>query len=448
VVGAVGLTLPRGPYYDKELEFCISRSYGPGRYDSAYEEKGIDYPYGYVRWTENRNMRAFLRLVAEHRVQVRPLISHTFALEQAASAYDLITGKSGQPFLGVLFRYHDEPTPVKPAPEATAPSSFLLPIPIGVLGAGNFAQSMLLPYLKADPRARLEYVVTQTPLRAMDVKERFAFNRAGAISTDLLHDDVVRAVLIATRHDSHASLACKALLAGKSVFLEKPAALSEAELDELEQVYRSVPHPFLMLGFNRRFAPAVHDLLTFLAPCREPRLITYRVNAGQIPLEHWTQDPEQGGGRITGEACHFIDLLGVLANNPAVSVYAQALPDLGKYRQDNFSLTLRYADGTVATLHYTANGDRALPKEQLEIFCQGRAAVLRDFRELRLYAGGKEKIRRYPGQDKGHRAEMSAWLDALEKGLSEPVPFAQSLAVSRLTFATLRSLREGTVITL
>lgn len=450
VVGAVGLTLPREPYYNKEIEFCISRSYGPGRYDAAYEEKGLDYPYGYVRWTENRNMRAFLRLLADQQVRVKPLITHTFSLDQAAAAYDLISGKTGQPYLGVLFRYAEEPGP----PKSIELSGGIARIPgdtatiLGVIGAGTFAQSMLLPALKNDPRVRLDTVANQTPLRAMDAKERFGFRRAAASAGEVLDDPGISAVLIATRHDTHAELARKALQAGKAVFLEKPLALDDTQLAEVQQAYAAAPRPFLMVGFNRRFAPAVAEILSFLRDCREPRLITCRVNAGPVPLDHWIQDPARGGGRVIGEVCHFLDLLAYLAGGPAVSLYAQALPDLGKYRQDNLALTLTFADGSVASLLYAANGDRALPKEYLEVYCQGKVAVLRDYREVALIASGREKIKRFASQDKGHRAEMDAFLQALSQGSPEPVPFATAVAATRLSFAALRSIRDGEVIKL
>jgi polar amino acid transport system substrate-binding protein len=447
VVGAVGLHLPRSPYYDKELEFCISRSYGPGRYDPAYEEKGIDYPYGYVRWTENRNMRAFLRMIAERKVSLKPLITHTFPIQEAVQAYDLISEKLDQPFLGVLFQYPHSAVPADDQPNRPAGSAPMgsrqEKISLGVIGAGNFAQSMLLPHLHADLRVSLARVVNQTPLHAMDVKERFHFAAAGTAVDEVLCDEQTSAVLIATRHDSHADLACQALRAGKPLFIEKPLAMDEAELVEVEKAYHAADAPFLMVGFNRRFAPAVQSLRRFFAPSREPKLITYRINAGYIPLDHWTQDLQRGGGRIVGEVCHFVDLLGLLASSRLVSVYAQALPDLGKYRLDNLAVILRYADGTLGNLIYAANGDKALPKEYLEIYSQGLVGVLRDFREVSLIGQGKSTLQRFPSQDKGHKAEMDAFVSSLAAAAPEPVPFAEALAATRATFAILQSIQSG-----
>jgi predicted dehydrogenase len=282
----------------------------------------------------------------------------------------------------------------------------------------------------------------------LDVKERFHFSAAGASAAEVLQDDQIQAVLIATRHDSHADLACQSLRAGKPVFIEKPLAMTETELTQVQDAYREAPHPFLMVGFNRRFAPTVQSLRRFFAPSREPKLMSYRVNAGYIPLDHWTQDLERGGGRIIGEVCHFVDLLGYLASSRLVSVYAQSLPDLGKYRLDNLAVILRYADGSLASLIYAANGDKSLPKEYLEVYSQGRIAILRDFRELSMIAQGKTNTQRFPSQDKGHKAEMAALITALTSGAPEPIPFQESVEATRAAFAIIQSIQTGAVINL
>ncbi len=313
IVGAVGLNLPREPYYNKELELRLSRSYGPGRYDPAYEEKGMDYPYGYVRWTERRNMESFLALVAEGKVDLAPLTTHRFRLEQADEAYALIRGTNSEPYLGVLFEYPQAPIPEREKIMVTPRAEFIAgTLAVGVIGAGNFAQSMLLPTLQKNAQVTLQGVVTVTPLQSRDVADRFGFTYAASTYEDLLTDPAIKAILIATRHDTHASLVIEALEAGKAVHVEKPLAMTPAELVQVVQAYREAQSrdgAFLMVGFNRRFAPMTQMIHQFFAGRQEALSILYRINAGFIPLDHWTQDASQGGGRIIGEVCHFIDLL-------------------------------------------------------------------------------------------------------------------------------------------
>jgi len=451
VVGAVGLHVPRTPFYDKELTLRLSRSYGPGRYDPRYEEHGVDYPIGYVRWTEGRNLAAFLDLLRARRVDTAPLATHTFALDDAERAYALVTGKTQEPFLGVLLDYGLPPEGA-PAPVAGGAVQVRPAAPDGgrvgvaLLGAGSFAQSMLLPHLAGHAGARLRVVATPSGLTARSVAERVGFETATADMPAALADPAVGLVVIASRHDSHAALAAAALRAGKAVFVEKPLALTPAELAEVETAYAASPAPFLMVGFNRRFAPLVGELRRHLAG-GEPLLLHYRVNAGYIPLDHWTQDPAIGGGRILGEVCHFVDLLACLAGGPAVSVLAQAAPDGGRYRRDNLTVSLRFAGGSVGTVLYAANGDRSLGKERLEVFGGGRAAVLDDFHTLHLHAGGKTRTRR-AAPDKGHGAEMRALVDAVRAGQPSPVPFSESVHATRVTFAILESLNTGRAVDL
>jgi len=460
VVGAVGLTIPREPYYNKELELRLSRSYGPGRYDPTYEEKGLDYPYGYVRWTERRNMAAFLSLVAQGKVDVTLLITHRFKLEQAEEAYALISGAIQEPYLGVLFEYPQTFVGVERRVEI-APVREKTPgqLEIGVIGAGNFAQSMLLPHLKNNKQVILRSVATLSPLQSRDVAERFGFSFAASNHEELLMDPEIRAVIIATRHDSHADLAIQALQAGKAVHLEKPLALTLEQLDRVVAAYQqhtivasvqspisNLPSPFLMVGFNRRFAPMIRAAANFFAKRHEPLAMLYRINAGYIPLDHWTQDLEQGGGRIVGEVCHFVDLFQFFAGAQVQSVYAQALPNQGKYRDDNLTININLTDGSVGTILYVANGDKALSKEYVEIFSEGKVAIIDDYRCLTLVSGGRKKVSRNAGQDKGHKKEMIAWVDAIREGQAEPVPFFDAVAATKASFAVLRSLAEGQVV--
>jgi polar amino acid transport system substrate-binding protein len=452
VVGAVGMDIPRSAFYEKELDLRLSRSYGPGRYDPNYEEKGRDYPVGYVRWTENRNMAAFLDLVAQGKVDVKALITHRFKIDEAEKAYELIEGKTQEPYLGVLLDYglaeQDPGRPVQQEviqvhPVAAARDR----VGLALIGAGNFAQSMLLPHLKVDPHARLRTVVTAGGLTARSVAERAGFEQCASEPEAALNDPEVDLVVIASRHNSHADLTIRALEAGKAVFVEKPLALTAEELQAVVRACTSQKTTgagprFLMVGFNRRFAPLVVKLREFIQGCKEPLLMQYRVNAGYIPPEHWTQDPEGEGGRILGEVCHFIDLLVHLVGQPPADVYARALPDLGRYRQDNLAVILHFPGGSVGTVTYAANGDRGIGKERLEVFTGGRVGILEDFRHLTLSCGGRAKTFK-SGSDKGHSAEMAVLIEAVRSGAPSPVPFDQLVAVTRATLAVLDSLATG-----
>src|SRR5579859_1278734 len=450
VVGAVGMDMPRSPFYEKELDVRLSRSYGPGRYDNEYEEKGADYPIGYVRWTEGRNLAAFLDLLGQHKVDVAALTTHRFQLAQAAQAYALIEGQSAEPYLGVLLDYGlTAAEPVRApstAPVAVTPVQKTAgQIGLALVGAGNFAQSMLVPHLKRHPAVRLRTVITASGLTARSVAERNGFEMCAADPETAIADPEVDLVLIASRHDSHAELAARALRAGKAVFVEKPLALSPEQLQTVVDAYHD--GAFLTVGYNRRFAPLVVALRDFIQAGREPLLLNYRINAGYIPGEHWTQDMTVGGGRILGEVCHFVDLSLFLVGQAMVEIYAVALPDSGRYSGDNLVVSLRFADGSAATISYAANGDRGLGKERLEAFGGGRAAVLDDFRQLDLYAGARRTTRK-SAPDKGHRAEMLALVTALRQGDPAPIPLTQLRQVSQATFAIVESLATGRPIPL
>lgn len=469
-VGAVGLNIPRKVYYEKELTFLNSRSYGPGRYDPGYEEGGRDYPIGYVRWTEGRNLEAVADLLANRRLDLHPLISHRFPIEQAPQAYELITGKLKQPFLGVLLTYGaaeaesstaeavtGKVDAVGAAPAAIAASSAngprstrpAGPVGVGVLGAGNFATAVMLPALKSIPAVKLVGIASASGMSARHAASKFGFAYAESDAARLLSDPAVEALAILTRHNLHAPQVLAALAAGKHVFCEKPLALSLEELDQIQAALAQPGSPLLTVGFNRRFAPLAVQMAGFFRGRSEPLLMHYRVNAGYIPLNHWTHDLEQGGGRIIGEGCHFIDLLASLVGAPPVSVSAHGLLDRGRYREDNVHLAFSFPDGSLGTVDYIANGDKSFPKERVEVFGGGKAAALDDFRSLELAGNDRRQVfRSRLRQDKGHRAEWVAFAAAIQAGSPPTIPYEQIFGVSRAAIAAVEALRTGRKIVL
>ncbi|KAF0109068.1 MAG: putative oxidoreductase [Anaerolineaceae bacterium] len=441
--GAVGLTFPRKIYYEKELSFVNSRSYGPGRYDPAYEENGRDYPIGYVRWTEGRNFEAVVGMLASGQLQVQPLISHRFPIEQAPEAYEVITGKRKQPFLGVLLTY----------PVDTLTGSQVVRfnvqtvkrdnvVTLGVLGAGLFANATLLPAIKKAGGIELVGIASAGGLHAQDTARKFGFSYATSSDDEILNDPNINTIAILTRHDSHADLVVKALQAGKHVFVEKPLAITTGQLDTIQDALLRFTDHVLLVGFNRRFAPLAQTLSSFLGSRTEPLHMHYRVNAGYIPLNHWVHDPAQGGGRIIGEGCHFVDFLTFLAGAAPVSVSAHALPDNGKYREDNVSMTFTFPDGSLGVVDYLANGDKSFPKERVEVFCGGRIAVLDDFRTLEMVRDGRRTTVK-KAQDKGWRGEWAAFAKSIREGGQPPIPYEQLVGVTKGAFAAVESTRQG-----
>jgi predicted dehydrogenase/threonine dehydrogenase-like Zn-dependent dehydrogenase len=441
MVGATGMDLPRKPFYDKELQLRLSRSYGPGRYDPQYEEKGADYPVGYVRWTERRNMEEFLRLVAAGQVTPAALTTHRFPVARAEAAYDVIQGKTGEPFAGVLLTYPErtEPPVRRVVLSRAAPAAGALGV--GFVGAGNFARAVLLPRFQKLPEVALAGVSTATGMNARAVGERFGFGYATTDTPALLADPAVRAVVVATRHASHARLAAQALRAGKAVFVEKPLALDEAGLREVRAAQEETGG-VLAVGFNRRFSPLARVVKDAFTP-GVPLAIAYRVNAGFIPRESWIHDPEDGGGRIVGEVCHFIDLCQFLADDEPVEAFAHALGGAEGGMHDTVAITLRFSRGSVATISYYATGDRSFPKERVEVFAGGTLAVLDDFREVVVSRGGKRTRTRRMSQDKGFDEEVAAFVRAAREGGALPIPLRSLVATTRATFAVVTSLQTG-----
>jgi predicted dehydrogenase/threonine dehydrogenase-like Zn-dependent dehydrogenase len=452
-VGTVGMELERRAFYEKELDFRVSRSYGPGRYDTAYEQKGMDYPIGYVRWTETRNMEAFLQLLADGKVDVGSLITHKFPIDQARSAYDLIMGKSEEPFLGVLITYPEvaeetERIMREVAEERRAIAfSSTKSVAVGLLGAGSFATSTLLPALKRVRDTTLVGVCAANGSHAQYTAKKFGFHYGTTDEDHLIGDAGINTVVVATRHHLHARQVVAALRSRKHVFCEKPLCMNEDELADILQTYedlKSGSQPLLMVGFNRRFAPLALLLKSFLRDIHEPLAVHYRVNAGFIPADHWLNDREQGGGRLIGEVCHFVDFLTFLVGASPIEVQSHSLANPGKYSNDNVISLLGFADGSQGTISYLANGDKSYSKERIEVFGGGAVAVLEDFRRIELVRGGRKQVYRSRWrQDKGHRGEWEAFVAAIQTGGESPIPFAEIMQTMLATFSLDESLSTG-----
>jgi predicted dehydrogenase len=449
-VGAVKMDIPRRAFYQKELDFRLSRSYGPGRYDSQYEEKGIDYPFGYVRWTERRNMEAFVALLDQGRIDVKPLISHRFPIDNAEAAYDMIVQNSA-PFLGVLLTYalgeqgkQSRIIPLGRQEQDRGKKKDKGRLGISFIGAGGLARSTLLPILGRMGRVQLRAVSTQSGLTAKVVGKKFQFDLCTADNAGVLEDDATDAVLIATRHNLHASLVCQALESGKDVFVEKPLAMNREELRRVCQVIGEKSEQLLLVGYNRRFAPMIRKVSQKLVGRSEPLAMTYRINAGRIPLESWVQDPEEGGGRIIGEVCHFIDLMCYLCGNLPERVFAQELKPEKSHAHDTLDILMNFPDGSIGHISYYSNGDSSFSKERLEIYCGETVAVIEDFRQLNMVEKGRRKKEK-SRQDKGHRAEIQAFVDSLSSR-KMPIPRAELAGVSMVTFCVHDSLLSGNPI--
>ncbi|WP_245264634.1 bi-domain-containing oxidoreductase [Aquamicrobium defluvii] len=437
LVGVTGLELSRADFYEKELTFQVSCSYGPGRYDPDYEEKGQDYPVGFVRWTEQRNFEAVLDMMADGRLDVTPLISHRFPLDRAPAAYEIVTGS--EPSLGILLDYgvaqeaderafRQRTVRLRPAPAESSGKAA-----VGFVGSGNYAGAVLVPAFR-EAGARLVSVASSAGVSGLHVGRKFGFEKTTTDVAELLEDATINAVVIATRHDTHAGLVCRALQAGKHVFVEKPLALSRQELDDVEAARNASVEAgkpaTVMVGFNRRFAPQIQKMKTLLEGASGPKAFVMTVNAGAIPAGHWTQDRQTGGGRIVGEACHFIDLLRYLAAAP---VDRHGVAMMASPTGDTATITFTFADGSVGSIHYFANGSKSFPKERLEVFAGGRILQLDNFRRLRGFGWPGFRKMNLWRQDKGQKACAAAFVRAVEQGGDAPIPFGELLEVGRIT---------------
>lgn len=440
VVGDVGLAIPRESFFRKELELRVSRSYGPGRYDSGYEVEGHDYPIGYVRWTERRLIDYFLGEVAIGRVRLEELVSHEFPIERGVDAYEALSDPDR---MAILLRYgEDGSAPIRRAPIRVQARSGPARPRVGVIGPGLFARATLLPRLrKLD--VELVGLAGRLPARAYGVARRWDAAYAASDPAEVIADPAVDFVVIATRHDSHAELAAQAMEAGKAVFLEKPVAVNRAGVERVRPLLEAGGR--FVVDFNRSYAPASLRLAAHLRDRREPIQLHYRVNAGYLEPGHWLRDPRQGGGRLVGEACHFVDLCSALVARPLAAVQVLALGEGPRtLAGDNFTLILRYEDGSLATVAYVSAGDPGMPKERLEIIGAGRGAVLDDFRRVETYGSGRRsRLPAVPQRDKGHGAMLAAALRFFRDGGEPPIPYERLLETTEATLIARRALADG-----
>lgn len=445
LVGVTGLELNRADFYEKELSFQVSCSYGPGRYDPSYEEQGQDYPLGFVRWTQQRNFEAVLDMMACGQLDVAPLITHRIDFEQAEKAYDLLT--TDKSALGIILAYSSEPearhirSVALSAPVSADPAK---PV-VGFVGAGNYASRMLIPAFK-EAGAQLHTIATSGGINGVVHGDKAGFAEATTDTQAMIENPAINTVAIVTRHNSHARFVASALSAGKHVFVEKPLAVTREDLADVKAAYqeKGAHAPLLMVGFNRRFSPQVQKMKALLDQVSEPKSFIMTMNAGAIPADHWTQDNEVGGGRIIGEACHFIDLMRFLAGAEVVSVQARRMGEARgvPVTEDKAAITLGFADGSFGTVHYLANGPASFPKERVEVFAAGRVLQLDNFRKLRGYGWSGFKKMNLWRQDKGQSACAAAFLSAIETGGSSPIPASELFEIASVTLDAVEQLRS------
>jgi len=455
LVGVVDLNLLRSDFYEKELTFQVSCSYGPGRYDDKYEQAGQDYPFGFVRWTEQRNFEAILEAMRAGHIRVKDLITHRVAMEEAAEVYDKVLHDSST--LGIVIEYpHSAQAKIQRVPVSSPllRSSIMDKenngVAVGIIGAGNYARSTLLPALRRT-KAKIAAIADINGVAATYAANKYQAEKAVSDFRLILDDPNIRAVFVLVGHHLHARFAREVLEAGKHVFVEKPLAVHEAELHDLISFYsalgtRGPSPPLLMVGFNRRFSPHIIKIRDLIAGRSEPLCMNMTINAGYIPPEHWTQDPERGGGRIIGEACHFIDLLAFLSGSPVTSVSSAMVGGRGPIREDRMSILLSFADGSIGTVQYFANGARSYPKETLEVFGEERVIRMENFRRTTGYGFMGFRSFRTWRQDKGHRTEIAAFVERASSGGPALIPFEQLVNVTQASFAAVESARTGKAI--
>jgi predicted dehydrogenase/threonine dehydrogenase-like Zn-dependent dehydrogenase len=430
LVGVTGLNLSREDFFKKEISLQVSASYGPGRYDPNYEEKGHDYPIGYVRWTEQRNFEAVLDMMASGSLDVKPLISHRFAFDDCEKAYDLVAGSS--PSLGILLEYQKNagviPRTIELA-DSKKPTRRINDVALGFIGAGNYASAVLIPAFQKNG-ANLDTIISTGGLNGMRLAQKYGFRKAGSSADEVFQDSSINAVVVSTRHDSHGKFVLEALASKKHVFIEKPLCLTRRELSAIQTEFASqTEKQVLMVGFNRRFSPLVREMHACLKRLSAPKSMIMTVNAGAIPSDHWVQDREIGGGRILGEACHFVDLLRHLAGAEIVDADIKMMDSTNN---DTATLSLSFADGSIGTINYFANGHRGVAKEQLDVYCNGGIFQLDNFRGLKAHGCSGVKSRKLWRQDKGQVACAKAFLDALSGDRPPPIPYDELIEVQQV----------------
>ncbi|MCK4395666.1 MAG: bi-domain-containing oxidoreductase [Candidatus Marinimicrobia bacterium] len=441
IVGTVPTGFSRENYYKKELELRMSCSYGPGRYDTDYEEKGVEYPIGYVRWTENRNMQAFLQMVASGKLNIDLLTTHIFDFKDAKKAYQMILDRS-EPYVGILLKYNidKEIAPIVKLsrdykPKKDAPN-------VGFIGAGSFAQKFLLPI--AEKYGNMIGVATASGNDTRNIADKYGFNYATGNGDDIINDENINTVFIATRHNLHFEFVLKGLRNGKHIFVEKPLCMTEQELEEIKQEYEK-QNVHLMVGFNRRFAPHIQKIKELFSE-NQPKAVNYRINAGFIPKDHWIQDKDIGGGRIIGEVCHFVDLAMFIAGAQITDISANVMDDANNL-MDTLIINLSFTNGSVAAISYFSNGCKVLRKEYLEVYSAGMTAIVDDFKELRIY-GKKVRRTRLLSQNKGHAKEVELFLKSIKNGEAQPIPFQEIYLSTLATFKVIESIKTKSNIAL
>lgn len=449
VVGAVRMDIPREDFFKKEINVVISRSYGPGRYDPFYEENGNDYPLGYVRFTEQRNMKTFLDLIAQGKVDVKSLITHRYTVDQAATAYQLLEGAKTEPYMGIIMQY-DENVSIENKVNRIAVNTTPIKnnkLGLSFFGAGNYATASLLPPLSDKADVEFRGLVTASGRTAQGVASQFGFAFCAGDFQEILNSDT-DAIMVTTRHDTHASSVTAAINANKHVYVEKPIALNVEELQLINSAKVSNPNSQVMIGFNRRFAPSTVDVVNHFKGVKSPLVVNIRINSGFIPADHWIQDPAVGGGRVIGEGCHFVDLASALtSSNPkTVTCIGTAKDNKSALLNDNVSIMLTFENGSIANIIYTADGSKAMQKETVEVFGGGRSATINDFKEATLYSGdSKCEVKKLTSQDKGQKAMLDSWLTGLKSG--EPcVSYECLMANSLATILAVESLALGTTL--
>ncbi|MGC8859549.1 MAG: bi-domain-containing oxidoreductase [Ignavibacteria bacterium] len=450
LVGTAKIEIPRKDFYEKELEFTISCSYGAGRYDYDYEIRGIDYPFAYVRWTQNRNMQAIIDLLSDKKLNFQKLITHKIPIEDGLKAYDLITEKTNKYYVGILIEYNKEIKQkfiyVKASENKLKNES---EIKVGFIGAGNFAQLHLLPYLKG-LKVNLINVATNTPINAKSVAKRFGFLKYSSNPDEILNDKNINTVFIVTHHSSHGEYVLEALKRGKNIFVEKPLCISEEELNKIRHEYykqKENKDIKLLVGFNRRFSRQFNIIKNFFSSDKEPFVINYRVNAGYISLEHWVQRREEGG-RIIGEGCHFIDIFDFIIQSEPISIHSVGVDTSNiLYNNDNVVVTIKYKNGSVANLLYLANGTKSVEKEYCEIFCNKKVARLIDFKKVYLHSDNKVKKYKFNGE-KGHKEEVEYFIRLLQNKVSEEIDFESIYNTTLMTIKSSKSISGNSVFRL